>query len=224
MKDGSVFAVEFHLLPTDDATLPAATGAQAQASLLNLIGRFDPVLASRLHDEPGYRPYTISPLRGGKISGDRITLWRGQPCHLRVTLFDGGALLHALQSYLRGAGPVSVRLCNTDFRLVQMNVTPTPGSASWASSTDWETLVTLPAQSTITMRFETATAFSLGERRFSLFPEPRLVWGSLLRTWNRYAPTSLRIEKPTISESFGKHMGVTGCALRHAYLPKFCPK
>ncbi len=218
MKNGSVYSAVFELYPNQDTTIPATIGQQTQASFLNLVDRFDPGLAVRLHDEPGYRPYTVSPIRGGKLSGDTVTLRRGQPCHLRVTLLDGGVLWNALQIYFREAGPISVRLCNTDFQLTRMLVTPTSDPMGWAGSTDWHTLATLSAQSTITIHFETATAFSVNERQFCLFPEPHLVWASLLRTWNRYAPESMLIEKQIIRESIGKHIAVTACALRHAYL------
>jgi CRISPR-associated endoribonuclease Cas6 len=218
VKNGSVYSAIFELYPSHDTTIPAWMGHQTQALFLNLVGRFDPVLAARLHDEPGYRPYTVSPMWGGKLSGDTITLRRGQPCHLRVTLLDGGALWNALQIYFWEAGPISLRLSNTDFQLTRILVTPTSDPRGWAGSTDWQTLAALSAQSTITMYFETATAFSLNERRFCLFPEPRLVWASLLRTWNRYAPESMRIEKQIVRGSIEKNIAVTVCALRHAYL------
>ena len=226
MKNESVHSVEFHLLATNDATLPASMGTQVQASFLNLFSKFDGALSTRLHDEPGYRPYTVSPIRGGKLSGDTVTLRRGQSCQLRVTLLDGGTLWNALQIYFQEAGPISLRLCNTDFQLTRMLVIPTSDPTGWADSTDWHTLANLPAQSIITMHFETATAFSMNKHQFCLFPEPGLVWASLLRVWNRYAPERMHIEQQTIRESIGKHVAVTACALRHAYLhfPEYAQK
>jgi CRISPR-associated endoribonuclease Cas6 len=214
----SVYSVILALDPIKDMTIPVSMGTKSHASFLNLVGRFNPSLMARLHDIPGYRPYTVSPLYGGRVSGERMTLSRAQLCHLRVTLLDGGALWSALQTYFREAGPIYIRLDDADFQLVRMFITPTADSSGWSGPADWQTLVTLPAQSTITMYFATATAFSMGEHRFCLFPIPNLVWESLLRTWNRYAPAHMYMEKQIIRESLGRHIAVTACKLHHAFL------
>ena len=100
-----------------------------------------------------------------------------------------------------------------------MLVTPRVIPLHLAGSTDWQTLLTIPAQTTITMHFCTATAFSLGSHEYCLFPEPSLLFGGLLRVWNKYAPEQMRKEKQIIREySLSKHIAVTSCRLRHAYL------
>ena len=200
------------------ATIPRTTGHLAHALFLNLVKQFDPALSSRLHDEPGYRPYTISPLSGGTRAGDHIVLRHGQPCHLRITLLDGGMLWQALQTHYLESGPVHVRLGEANLQLARMLSTPTADPKNRVSSTTWQSLVTLPAERTITMYFSTPTAFSLSERQFGLFPEPPLIWESLLRSWNRYAPESMRIEKQVIREALSNQIAVTACALRTAFL------
>jgi len=213
-ETGSVFSVNFDLRPIKDATIPVSMGTKSHASFLNLVGRFNPSLMARLHDEPGYRPYTVSPLYGGRVSGERMTLSRAQLCHLRVTMLDGGALWSALQTYFREAGSIYIHLDDADFQLVRMFITPTADSSGWSGSADWQTLVTLPAQSTITMYFATATAFSMGEHRFCLFPIPNLVWESLLHIWNRYEQESYTIKRRGLRESLLKTVQVTHCTLR----------
>ena len=200
------------------AAIPVTMGHLAHALFLNLVKQFDPALSARLHDEPGYRPYTLSPLRGGTIVGERILLRRGQPCRLRITLLDGGTLWRALQTHFLEAGPIHVHLGDTGFQLARILSTPATDSTNWASSTDWQSLNTLPAQRTITMHFSTATAFSLSERQFGLFPEPPLVWGSLLRDWNSYAPDHWKMDKQAIRASAGKHISVTACKLSTEFL------
>jgi CRISPR-associated endoribonuclease Cas6 len=213
-----VYSIIFELISIKDVTIPVSMETKLHASFLNLVGQFNPALSARMHDEPGYRPYTISPISGGKTVGDRKNLRGGQPCHLRITLLDGGALWDALQVYFHEAEPIYMHLDNTDFRLVRMFIAPTTDSSSWAGSATWQKLAALPAQPTITMHFATATAFSLGERQFCLFPEPSLVWGSLVRTWNRYAPVQVHMEKQAIQESLGRHIAVTACKLHHDFL------
>jgi len=218
MDTDTLYSVLLVLLARHEVVIPVTMGHWSQALFLNLIKQFDPTLSARLHDEPGYRPYTISPLIGGAIVGERILLRRGQPCRLRITLLDGGTLWRALQTHFLEAGPIHVHLGDTGFQVARILSTPTADSTNWASSTDWQSLNTLPAQRTITMHFSTATAFSLSERRFGLFPEPSLVWGSLLRDWNSYAPDHWKLDKQAIRASADKHISVTACKLSTEFL------
>ncbi len=213
-----LYSTLLELRAKHEATIPVTMGHLAHALFLNLVKLFDPALSSRLHDEPGYRPYTISPLSGGTRVGEHIVLRRGQPCHLRITLLDGGMLWHALQTHFLEAGPVHVRLGEAHFQLARMLITSTADPTNRVGAITWQSLDTLPAQRTITLYFSTATAFSLSERQFGLFPEPPLIWESLLRSWNRYAPETMRMEKQAIREAFSNQIAVTACALRTAFL------
>ncbi len=226
MNSGILYSVIFELRAEREVTVPITMGHLAHAMFLQLLKEYDPGLSARLHNEPGYRPYTISPLRGGKVVGEHRVLRCGQLCYVRITLFDGGLLWHALQTHFLKAETIHVRLGEADFQLVRMLITPTADLMNWAGSTDWQTLFTLSAQSTITLRFCTATAFSLGAHHYCLFPEPIHFFGSLLRVWNRYAPEQMHIEKRAIRESLNKRIAVTGCVLHHAFLhfPHFVQK
>ena len=59
------------------------------------------------------------------------------------------------------------------------------------------------------MQFASPCAFSLGGRRFALFPEPLLVWDSLVRSWNRYAPEVLQIDKVALREFVTQQVSVS---------------
>ena len=218
MEATMLYSILLELVVRHVANIPLTMGHLAHALFLNLVKQFDPALSSRLHDEPGYRPYTVSPLSGGIRVGEHVILQRGQLCHLRITLLDGGVLWHTLQTHFLEAGPVHVRLGDADFQMVRMLITSTADPTNWVGSTNWQSLDTLPVQRTITMYFSTATAFSLSERQFGLFPEPPFIWESLLRSWNRYAPETMRMEKQAMREAFGSQIAVTACALRTAFL------
>ncbi len=125
-----VYSIIFELISIKGVTIPISMETKLHASFLNLVGQFNPALSARMHDEPGYRPYTISPISGGKTVGDRMNLRGGQPCHLRITVLDGGALWDALQVYFREAEPIYMHLDNTDFRLVRMFIASTTDSWS----------------------------------------------------------------------------------------------
>jgi CRISPR-associated endoribonuclease Cas6 len=156
---------------------------------------------------------------GGVFIGEHVTLRQGQICCLRITLLDGGILWDALQTHFCTAGPIVMHLGEIDFRLIKMLVTPKINPLGLAGSTDWQTLLATPAQPTITLYFCTSTAFSLGSHEYCLFPEPSLLFGGLLREWNKYAPEQMRKEKQIVQDSsLNEHIAVTACRLHHAYL------
>jgi CRISPR-associated endoribonuclease Cas6 len=217
-QEPSLYATFFELLPKKNTSLPATSGPLTQALFLNLVRQFDPALSARLHDEPRYRPYTVSALTGGIRMGERIVLHRGQPCHLRITLLDGGTLWRSLQMHFLQAGPVHLLLGGTGFHLTGILTTPHTALTRWAGSTDWQTLRTLAARRTMTMHFSSPTAFSPNKRQFGLYPEPILVWGSLVRDWNSYAPDDMKMDKQLIHVAVREHIAVTACMLHTEFL------
>lgn len=102
------------------ATAPINTGRLAHALFLNLISQFDPLLSARLHDEPGYRPFTVSPIHGLPIKGQHMFLQSGQTCYLRITLLDGGSLWHKLCCHFLESGPVLVQLGDSELQLIRI--------------------------------------------------------------------------------------------------------
>jgi len=195
-----LYSIILELSPTTDATLPPTTGHQAHALFLNLIQRVDPALATRLHNEENYRPFTVSPLRGATQKDAKLILRTGQIYSLRVTLLDGGTLWQCLSQRFLETPDISLQLGEVSFTLSRLLSTPSTDTRGWASYTDWQTLANTPAQHSITIQFDSPTAFSLGNRHFALFPEPTLLWDSLMRTWNHYAPKCLHMDKPGVRE------------------------
>jgi CRISPR-associated endoribonuclease Cas6 len=226
--DGNkLFSVALELVATQNVTLPIAIGRQVHASFLCLVGQFDSALSARLHGEPNYRPFTVSLLRGGEVQEDRMVLCKGQSYYLRVTLLDGGAIWEGLQRHFLEASPIHMSLGTISLRLNRILMTPAAAPVGWIGSTDWNTLAMSPlAHSSFTMHFNSPTAFSLGEHQFELFPKPQFVWGSLLRTWNRYAPECFRIEKQRLQEVLARHVTITSRTLRTQtlYFPAYVQK
>jgi len=214
------------LLVRHAATAPINTGRLAHALFLNLIGQFDPLLSARLHDEPGYRPFTVSPIHGLPITGQHTLLQSGQTCYLRITLLDGGSLWHKLCCHFLESGPVLVQLGDSELQLIRILSTPDADPTGWVSSVNWQTLYTHPAKQSITMNFASPTAFSWGNRSFVLFPKPLLLWESVLHVWNRYAPACYRVERQGLRESLMRSVRVAKCSLHTntLFFPGFCQK
>jgi len=216
-----LYSILLELMVRNEATVPAAMGHLVHALFLCLVKRFDMALAGRLHDEPGYRPFTVSSLLGVAQQGEQIALRPGQRCYLRVTLLDGGNLWHSLSSYVLGTRPVTVHLGSSELQLVRLFSTSDVDPLGRASTTDWQSLAAIRAARSITFSFLSPTAFHLGDREFLLFPEALPLWESLLRVWNRYAPTNYQMEKQAVRECVAKSTVVAECNGDMTTIPDF---
>ncbi len=221
-----LYSLILELTANNATTLPIGTGHQTHALLLNIITQVDPALAARLHDEPGYRPFTVSSLRGPTERGNSLLLQPGQLCRLRVTLLDGGPLWQALSTCFLEGRLTTVTLGTAELTLRRLLSTPTVDPTGWSASTDWQTLATTPASNHISIRFASPTAFSLGDHRFALFPEASLVWDSLMRSWNLYAPEVLRVDKEALRAFVAKQILISDYHLNTTTLhfPKYSQK
>lgn len=200
MSNSYLYSVVLDLHAVNATTIAATMGHQTHALFLDLISQVDSALATRVHEEPGYRPFTVSLLEGARPQGNRVALQPGQSCQLRVTLLDGGALWQCLHKRFLTAQPILLRLGEASLKVNRMLSHPADDPAGWAGYTDWQTIAATEARRSITLRFASPTAFSLGKRRFALIPDPVLVWDSLLRVWNSYTPEVLRIEKDALRD------------------------
>lgn len=90
--NGRLFSVVLHLRALEAAEIPATGGHLSHALFLSLIEGVDPALAARLHDEPGYRPFTVSALNGplhpSRERAGYVRLQPGALYWLRFTLLQ----------------------------------------------------------------------------------------------------------------------------------------
>lgn len=205
-----LYSLILELIATSSVSIPTNRGDQTHALFLRLIEQIDPDLSYRLHDNNNYRPFTVSRLSSPE--GERkpsTMLQAGQTYRLRITLLDGGPLWQHLSNHFLETEKVLLRLDKASFQLARVLTSPTADTSGWANYTDWQTLASTAACSSLTFDFASPCAFSLGNRRFALFPEPGLVWDSLVRTWNDYAPPVLQIDKQALHAFVTQHVVVS---------------
>ena len=104
---------------------------------------------------------------------------------------------------------MTLRLDKAQLQLTRRVSTPTADAKGWAGYSDWQTFAAASPRSAITMRFASPCAFSMGDRRFALFPEPILLWDSLVRSWNRYAPAVLQIDKVALRDFVSQQVTIS---------------
>ncbi len=193
-------SIILELCAVNTVAIAAYRGDHTHALFLDLVRQVDAELSGRLHDKPEYRPFTVSVLHGARVNDGMQLLQAGQIYRLRLTLLDGGGLWQCLSAHFLEASALTLRLDKAQLQLTRVISTPAADTTGWAGYSDWQTLVAASPRSEITMRFASPCAFSMGDRRFALFPEPILLWDSLVRSWNRYAPAVLQIDKVALRD------------------------
>lgn len=183
----------FVLRPSADALLPMTLGNALYTAVLQLVGAYDRSLAARLHDADGPKPFTTSPLQGPvTVVGKQVRVQQDHDYWIRVTSLEG-AFSDALLA-IESRPPATMRLQGGQFTVVQ--VSSQTHDHPWASRLPYEALYEAAlrqetrARPQVTMVFESPTAFR-SQGQTLVFPLPRLVFGSLLNRWNRYAPQAL---------------------------------
>lgn len=206
----SLYSLILELVATSSVPIPTRRGDQTQALFLHLVEQIDPDLSRRLHDEDNYRPFTVSRLSSSESERKPLTtLQMGQTYRLRITLLDGGPLWQLLSSHFLETKKLVLQVDKASFQLARVLSNSTSDPGGWAGYTDWQTLASTAACSHLTLHFASPCAFSLGERKFALFPEPGYVWDSLMRTWNQYAPPILQIDKQAMREFVAQQVVVS---------------
>lgn len=203
----TLYALIVRLVAENGGDLRATQGRLAHAAFLALLREVDPPLATRLHDDRGRKPFTLSPLMGlGHGRDGHLPVRPGDTPWLRVTLLDP-LLFHAFIAYfLRPANRPRLRLEPIGFQVTEL--ISTPGGHPLAGYTSpaelyeyWEAADMPDDRRRITLEFRSPTGFSLRDedeegqklsfargkasRRMHVLPDPRFVFGELAGAWDR---------------------------------------
>ncbi len=184
--------VNLRLRALADCRLDAAHGEQAHAAFLKLLATVDPSLAGALHDQRGGKPFAVGIVgdwgRDGRrsIGQGHIVSWRVSLLHDEIAAVTCRAL-----ACLPPGEEGQVQIGTGRFAIESSSNRPRDGGDS-ASFADLLEEGARQANNTVDIELVTPLAFSLGQqewgKRIEMFPLPELVFGSLLRRWNQYAP------------------------------------
>lgn len=187
------FSIVIDSAPKADAPVSHVQGPALQAMFLKLIQQVDPEVSARLHDEPGCRPFTLSPLGLYEEVSNFQGFWlpkherleRGAACYLRLTLLEDTLFPVFSRYFLDRSAPTFV-LGETEFEVTNVLVTPHNGN-SWSRYQSYPDLIeaALPQQWKFRLRFLTPTSFSQGKTDLPL-PVPRLVFQSYKKRFEKF--------------------------------------
>ena len=214
---GFVYSIALKLRPVREGSIPATAGHQAYAAFLATVRRADRALAEVLHEAPlPIKPFTVSPLLGvPKALEGRVAITPAKDYYLRFTVLLPDIFQQFMRRFLTGEARPTLRLGGVEFVITE--VLTTPGASPWSGYTSFAQLwESAKAAEEITLEFASPTAFNLGTKEwgkhFVVFPEPALVFRSLLKVWNGYAPLAFA-EEP-LTEYMAKNVVVKRHGIR----------
>jgi CRISPR-associated endoribonuclease Cas6 len=180
-------AVVLHLRPVAETRLPISHGAFAYAAASNLILRRDPRLSHALHQAEGRKPFTCSPLmRTERREGYEYVLTPDQVYPWRLTGLTEEVSRHLVE--------LSPDLGGINFQEAVFSIDHVSMTAEDHPEAGRDTYEALLARwerreppEVVTLHFLSPTTFRI-DRLEQPFALPRWVFGSLLSTWNAFAP------------------------------------
>lgn len=173
-----------------DAIVSPTLGYHAYALFLDILRQSNETMAQKVHDLQGQKPFTLSPLQGRiqrykssmKVIKDEI-YW------IRMTFLTDDIFSYYLEALLKASG----RNLRLDQAVLKVDsVLTAPGMSPLCKCEDFESIVSQGSEERqVHLRFFSPTAFRSGGKRNVLFPEPRLLFSSLLPKWQSFSPIKL---------------------------------
>ena len=207
---GELFSMLLRLHPKEEGTVQPGAGNQVQAAFLGIVRQGDPALAEWLHAPNQRRPYTLGLLQGfnhltptrleeAVMKREEVTVTPGQVYWLRITMLDTSVFGTFARYLIAHPRDLVVRIGNARFEISRLLCTPEQDATqTWVAYTSFaELYAARKPQKHYQFEFATPTTFSQGQQAwgklFKLFPESALVFESLARQWEAFAPADLRL-------------------------------
>ena len=172
-------------------------GRPAQAWFLGQLTRSHASLASRLHDEQGLKPYTVSTLLDERGCPLRAGGWLepGQLCWLRITSLNE-ELSDAMEKKIVRHIPKQLTLYKMDFRVE--DVFSTHSQHEWAGESSFseiaQDVAMASSETRVRMEFTSPTAFRNNGLDVCV-PSSGQIFRSLWEKWNAFAPEPMQIHE-----------------------------
>jgi CRISPR-associated endoribonuclease Cas6 len=208
---GELFSMLLRLHPVEPGMVALGAGNQVQAAFLDMVRQNDPELAEWLHTPNQRRPYTLGLLQGfnhlseaqveeATVKNQAVQVLPGQVYWLRITMLDASVFGSFARHLITKPRDLVVRIGNARFEISRLLCTPEQqhSDQSWIGYSSFADLYTARThQKRYHLEFTTPTAFSKGQKQWgkmlSVFPEPSLVFESLARQWELFAPANFRL-------------------------------
>lgn len=182
----TLHSIVIELAAAENGEIPPTLSRALHALVLHWIGMGNPAIAESIHNAQN-SPITISNLLGNRRrEGTRI----GDYFYFRIGLLDGG-LIEPLMRGFEQSETQAIALAG--FRFILRNLYALPGTHQLAGAADYALLSNPPqVLHDIELNFLSPTSFKQNQN-VQTFPLPELVFNSLQRRWNIFAPTQYHL-------------------------------
>lgn len=180
------------LLPKDDIRCLGLGGEALHKLFYAVLKANSPGLATKLHRTNGEVPFSISPfLENYGVKEGYCILTKDKPATFRLTFLHEEILIAAVSAFFSAvAQGKPLEFCGKPVSISEINLR----RGRFVSFTSFDKILTeARPESTVTLEFFSPTCFKAGRTQL-LFPEPRLVFTSLLKKWNAFSPNKLAQE------------------------------
>lgn len=191
-----LYSAELRLKVNKTNETGIVTGRHILSLFLKLVENVNPALSEELHKDSPIKPFTLSSLL--PVTGRRkITLKEGNTVSFRITALDEKVFATLADAVWRLSPDDDLKLGGLYVKCDSLATTP--AQSKWATFISFEQMLKNASKETsIRLEYLSPTTFrssGRGERNI-LFPEPRLVFKSLLSKWNTFTDKSLKIDLP----------------------------
>ena len=183
-KPETLYSLVVELAAADRGNIPFTLSRALHGLVMNWLNLGNPQIADSIHASQE-SPLSLSGLLGNRRSRGTQA---GDNFYFRVGLLDG-SLMEPLLVGIEKWGTQPLILGQFAFAL--RSIYTLPGTHRLAGSADYRLLANTPQTlADIELNFLSPTSFKQS-RGIQPFPLPELVFGSLLRRWNAFAPEEL---------------------------------
>ncbi len=149
---------------------------------LDRISQTDAAMGKTLHDSSAVPPFSLSP-----VLGIRDHVRENRSCRVRFGILSDDLADIFVQSMEKGLWQEPIRLENHVFE-VEHIVLGEDSRESWSGqSTFQEIMIRAGLDRRVSVNFVSPVSFKRGDVHYPL-PDPVLIFGSLARRWNAFAP------------------------------------
>jgi len=206
------YAIVIHAFPKTDLPVAHAQGKILHGLFYEILQKASAAKGDEVHSAAGLKPFSTALLLNERQRRAEY-IRAGEELKVRFTFLDD-SLYPLLARYFLSATDLSFDLVRTELTVTRILSTPQSGE-EWAGCASFEDIYVNASdtEKQFTFQFATPTFFKRGggpayPDLLVPLPLPDLVFGSLLRNWNQFSPSSF-VEANLLKEICSHHLEMT---------------
>jgi len=206
------YAIVIHAFPRTDLPLVHAQGKVLHGLFYEILQKASAAKGDEVHSVVGLKPFSTALLLNERQRRAEF-IRAGEEIKIRFAFLDD-SLYPLLARYFLSAADLTFDLVRTELTVARILATPQSGE-EWAGCATFEEIYEHASEEEkqFSFHFATPTFFKRGggptyPDLIVPLPFPDLVFGSLLRNWNQFSPSSF-VEANLLKEICSHHLEMT---------------